>query len=196
MSSPLYKLKKEDWNRLFPIHLEKHNPDWAEIFSKEKELIEAKISDFSPELIEHVGSTSIPGIMAKPYIDILIVIPPEHLFSEELINAMAEVGFIYFLVPKRDNIEAYMSFGKGYNLDGTEEQIFHIHMCPRNNFMVNQLVFRDVLRKSEKVAKAYETLKMKSAAKFKNDRGSYLLSKNDFIQDVIKSTASTVESTE
>lgn len=194
MGSPLYELKKEDWNRLFPIHLEEHNPAWREIFLREKELILPRISHFSPELVEHVGSTSIPGIKAKPYIDLLIVIPAEHLFSEEVISSMAEIGFTYFLVPKRDDIEAYMSFGKGYNLDGLKEQIFHIHMCPQDNVMVNQLLFRDVLRKDEKLARAYENLKVESASKFKNDRGSYLLSKNEFIQSVIKKhRASTVE---
>lgn len=194
MSSPLYELKKEDWNRLFPIHLEAHNPVWREIFLREKELILPRISSFSPKLVEHVGSTSIPGIMAKPYIDLLIVIPAQHLFNEDLIASMAEIGFTYFLVPKRDDIEAYMSFGKGYNLDGVKEQIFHIHMCPQDNFMVNQLLFRDVLRNDKKLAKAYENLKVESASKFKNDRGSYLLSKNEFIQDVIKKhRTSTVE---
>src|SRR5690606_6579619 len=190
MSSPLYELKKEDWNRLFPIHLEDHNPAWKQIFLEERERILAVISRFSPERIEHVGSTSIPGIKAKPYIDLLIVIPAEFLFSEELITSMAEIGFTYFLVPKRDGIEAYMSFGKGYNLEGIKEQIFHIHMCPRDNFMVNQLVFRDVLRKDAKLAKAYEALKMESASRFRNDRGSYLLSKNEFIQEVMKNTTS------
>ncbi len=186
MHSPLYDLKKEDWNRLFPIHLEEHNPAWKEIFQSEKALILSKISAFSPELIEHVGSTSIPGIKAKPYIDLLIVIPAEHLFSEELIAAMAEIGFTYFLVPKRDDIEAYMSFGKGYNLDGVKEQIFHIHMCPGDNYMVNQVAFRDLLRSDERLARAYESLKVASAAKFKNDRGSYVLSKNEFIRDVLE----------
>ena len=194
MSSPLYELKKEDWNRLFPIHLENHDSAWAEIFGGEKQRIAARISAFSPELIEHVGSTSIPGIMAKPYIDLLIVIPDEHLFSPELIDAMSEVGYTYFLVPKRDQIEAYMSFGKGYNLEGKKEQIFHIHMCSRNNFMVSQLIFRDVLRKDEKLAKAYELPKIESAAKFRNDRGSYLLSKNKFIQYVIKKYSGAIQS--
>jgi GrpB-like predicted nucleotidyltransferase (UPF0157 family) len=193
MSSPLYELKKEDWNRLFPVHLEDHNPEWREIFLRERELILSRISSFSPKLVEHVGSTSIPGIKAKPYIDLLIVIPEEHLFSQELIDAMEEIGYTYFLVPKRDEIEAYMSFGKGYNLDGVEEQIFHIHMCPQDNFMINQLKFRDVLRKDESLAKAYEALKIESAAKFRDDRGSYLLSKNEFVQAVIKNNDSIQE---
>jgi GrpB-like predicted nucleotidyltransferase (UPF0157 family) len=188
MNSPLYELKKEDWNRLFPIHLEEHNPAWGEIFLQEKELILSRISRFTPEMVEHVGSTAIPGIKSKPYIDLLIVIPAEHLFSQEVIDALSEIGYTYFLVPKRDTIEAYMSFGKGYNLKGEREQIFHIHMCPKDNFMVNQLVFRDVLRKDQELAKSYEALKIEAASKFRNDRGSYVLSKNEFVQAVIENT--------
>jgi GrpB-like predicted nucleotidyltransferase (UPF0157 family) len=185
MNNPLYELKKEDWNRLFPVHLEDHNPDWRRIFEEEKRLIESRIAVFSPERIEHVGSTSIPGIKAKPYIDMLIVVAEEHLFSDQLTEAMEEIGYTYFLVPKRDQIEAYMSFGKGYHLDGQKDQIFHIHLCTRDNFMVNQLVFRDALRSDRDLARRYEALKVESASRFRDDRGSYLLSKNDFVLEVI-----------
>lgn len=186
MNNPLYELKKEDWNRLFPVHLEDHHPDWSSIFEEEKQQIASQLAAFSPQLIEHVGSTSIPGIKAKPYIDILIVVGKEHLFSDQLIEACAEIGYTYFLVPKRDQIEAYMSFGKGYRLDGRREQIFHIHLCTRDNFMVNQLVFRDSLRSDSDLARRYEALKVESASKFREDRGSYLLSKNEFVLKVIE----------
>ena len=186
MNNPLYELKKEDWNRLFPVHLEDYHPDWSRIFEEEKQQIESQLAAFSPQLIEHMGSTSIPGIKAKPYIDILIVVGKEHLFSDQLIEAFAEIGYTYFLVPKRDQIEAYMSFGKGYRLDGRKEQIFHIHLCTRDNFMVNQLVFRDSLRSDRDLARRYEALKVESASKFREDRGSYLLSKNEFVLNVIE----------
>lgn len=185
MSNPLYDLKKDDWNRLFPVHLENHNPQWSAVFQKEKELILSKIEHFKPILIEHVGSTSIPGIKAKPYIDILIVIEEELLFNEELTAVLATLGYTYFLVPKRDEIEAYMSFGKGYNLEGKPEQIFHIHMCSENNITVKQREFRDFLKANPEQAKAYEKLKIASAEKFKNDRGGYVLSKNEFVQQVL-----------
>jgi GrpB-like predicted nucleotidyltransferase (UPF0157 family) len=185
MSSPLYDLKKEDWNRLFPIHLVEHDPNWKLIFQKERELILAQLANFQPVRIEHVGSTSIPGIMAKPYIDILIVVAKELMFSQELIDAMTGIGFTYFLVPKLDQIESYMSFGKGYNLEGKPEQIFHIHLCPNHNFMVNQVEFRDRLRANPSLANAYNALKRDSAEKFRNDRGGYRNSKSDFILEVL-----------
>ncbi|WP_192346211.1 GrpB family protein [Algoriphagus sp. Y33] len=185
MSNPLYELKKDDWNRFFPIHLESHNPRWSAVFQKEKELIFSQIKTFEPILIEHVGSTSIPGIKAKPYIDILIVIGEELLFNEDIISALTAIGYTYFFVPKRENIEAYMSFGKGYNLEGKPEQIFHIHMCPENNITVKQREFRDFLRANPEQAKAYEKLKLESAEKFKNDRGAYVLSKNEFVRQVL-----------
>ena len=53
--------------------------------------------------------------------------------------------------------------------------------------MVNQLVFRDTLREDATLAKAYEALKIASASKFRNDRGGYLLSKNEFILQVLSS---------
>jgi GrpB-like predicted nucleotidyltransferase (UPF0157 family) len=187
MSNPLYELKKDDWNRLFPIHLEDHNPEWGNIFEKEKALILSGIERFTPELIEHVGSTSIPGIKAKPYIDLLVVIPKTLLFNEELIEAMEGLGYTYFLVPAMEDIEAYMSFGKGYNLSGEKEQIFHIHMCPADNFMVNQLAFRDFLRFNPQQARAYENLKKEAAIKYRNDRGGYRNSKSEFIRRTLDS---------
>lgn len=185
MSNPLYKLKKDDWNRLFPIYLESHNPQWSVIFQKERELISSKIEAFLPILIEHVGSTSIPGIKAKPYIDILIVIAEELLFNEKMIAELSTLGYAYFVVPKRDEIEAYMSFGKGYSLEGKSEQIFHIHMCTPSNITAKQIEFRDYLRANPEQAKAYEKLKVESAEKFKNDRGAYVLSKNEFVRQVL-----------
>lgn len=185
MSNPLYDLKKEDWNRLFPIYLEDHNPDWARIFREEQAQILSGISRFSPELVEHVGSTSIPGIKAKPYIDQLVVIPKSLLFNEELIEAMGALGYTYFLVPAMEEIEAYMSFGKGYNLSGEKEQIFHIHMCPSDNFMVNQLAFRDFLKSNPERAAAYEGLKKEAAIKYRNDRGGYRNSKSEFIRETL-----------
>lgn len=187
MSCPLYELTREDWNRLFPIHLVEHSPAWKHIFQQEKELILSKISDIQPLFVEHVGSTSIPGIQAKPYIDILIVVKEEWMFSQVLIDRMSEIGFTYFLVPKHEEIESYMSFGKGYNLDGVAEQIFHIHLCTEDNFMVNQVRFRDKLRANTKLAQAYETLKAAAAITFQNDPGGYRNSKSNFIREVLAS---------
>ncbi|RKQ51695.1 GrpB-like predicted nucleotidyltransferase (UPF0157 family) [Roseivirga pacifica] len=186
MKTKLTELTRDDWNTLFPIKLEDHNPEWQHIFSREKELILSNISSEKLLRIEHFGSSSIPGIKAKPYIDMLIEIPDELLFDETLIAAFEPLGYTHFKVPEREGIDAYMSFGKGYNPNGEKAQIFHIHMCPRHNAMWQQLAFRDYLVENPKQAKAYEKLKVELAEKFRNDRGAYVLGKTDFIKDTLK----------
>lgn len=185
MKSSLKDLTKEDWNTLFPIELVEHNPEWEKIFEQEKEQIIARVGKKTVLRIEHFGSSAIPSIKSKPYIDMMIEIPKEILFDKNLITKFADMGYSHFKVPARENIDAYMSFVKGYNLDGGKEQIFHIHMCPKENVMWKQIDFRDYLNSNKKRAKQYEELKLKLATEFKNDRGAYVLGKTNFINETI-----------
>jgi GrpB-like predicted nucleotidyltransferase (UPF0157 family) len=186
MSKTLYNLTKEEWNSLFPVELVEHNPEWKYIYNKEKEKILAQLGEDIVLRIEHFGSTSISNIKAKPYIDILIEVSSDLLFDEGIIENLKQIGYTYFKVPQRDNISAYMSFGKGYDLDGKKEQIFHIHMCPKENVMWKQIDFRDHLNSDLERAKKYEELKLKLESQFKNDRGAYVLGKTDFINETMK----------
>ncbi|SDR90683.1 GrpB family protein [Gramella sp. MAR_2010_147] len=185
MKEMLNDLTKEDWNRLFPIVLVDHNPEWKNIYENEKNRILNKIGKEKILRIEHFGSSSITTIKSKPYIDLMIEITEELLFDEKLIEEFTELGYSHFKVPARENIAEYSTFGKGYNVDGTKEQIFHIHMCPKDNVMWKQIDFRDYLNANKKRAKEYENLKLELASKFKNDRGSYVLGKTDFVNDTL-----------
>ena len=185
MKKTLNDLTKEDWNRLFPIELVDHNPEWKNIYENEKNRILNKVGKEKILRIEHFGSSSITTIKSKPYIDLMIEIPKELLFDEKLIEEFTELGYSHFKVPARENIEEYSTFGKGYNVDGTKEQIFHIHMCPKDNVMWKQIDFRDYLNANDKRAKEYEDLKLELASKFKKDRGSYVLGKTDFVNETL-----------
>ena len=185
MKKTLSDLTKDDWNTLFPIELVDHNPEWITFYQHEKRRILTKVGGEKILRIEHFGSSSIPKIKSKPYIDLMIEISKEKLFDEQIINEFNELGYSHFIVPKRENIEAYSSFAKGYNLNGVKEQIFHIHMCPKDNVMWRQIDFRDFLNSNERRAKEYESLKLKLASKFKNDRGAYVLGKTDFIKETL-----------
>jgi GrpB-like predicted nucleotidyltransferase (UPF0157 family) len=185
MKKSLKEFTRDDFNTLYPVELQDHNPEWKVIFEREKQRIYENTGLNQIVRIEHFGSTSIPGIKAKPYIGLLIEIPSELLFDPNLILQFETLGYTHFEVPKRENIEAYMSFGKGYNSEGKKEQIFHIHMCPKENYMWQQLKFKDYLISHPERAKAYEALKIESAKRFRNDRGSYVLSKTDFIKETL-----------
>lgn len=181
----LKQLTKEDWNRLFPIELVDHDPKWSTIFENEKRLILDSIKNDLIPRVEHFGSSSIPGIKSKPYIDMLIEIPEHLLFDEALISQFMQIGYTHFKVPAREGIDAYMSFGKGYRLDGKKAQIFHIHMCPPNHKMWDQLRFRDFLIANPDQAKKYESLKLELMSKYRYDRGAYVLGKTDFIKEIL-----------
>ncbi|MFD2561449.1 GrpB family protein [Aquimarina rubra] len=186
MKKTLFDLTKEEWNTLFPIELTDHNPEWKRIYKIEKERILKNVGATSILRIEHFGSSSIPSIKSKPYIDILIEIPKALLFDKNLISKFTDLGYSHFVVPERDNIEAYSSFGKGYNLEGKKEQIFHLHMCPKDNTMWKQIGFRDYLIGNQERAKMYESLKIQLAKKYKNDRGAYVLGKTKFVYETLE----------
>ncbi len=186
MKKTLYDLTKEEWNTLFPIELVEHNPEWKIIYKIEKERILKKVGSLAILQIEHFGSSAIPSIKSKPYIDLMIQIPKQMLFDENLIAKFTELGYSHFEVSARGNIEAYSSFGKGYALNGKKEQVFHIHMCPEDNVMWEQINFRNYLNANLVRAKEYENLKLDLASKFKNDRGAYVLGKTEFINNTLK----------
>jgi len=185
MKRSLKDLSKDELNTLFPISLVEHNPEWKTLYKNEEDRILSSVGKEIVLRIEHFGSSSIPSIKSKPYIDIIIEVSNELLFENTLIKAFENLGYEYFMVPEREGIDAYMSFGKGYNLEGEKEQIFHIHMCPKENVMWDQLGFRDYLNANAQRAKQYETIKLKLASEFKNDRGSYVLGKTDFVNETI-----------
>ena len=183
MNKRLEDLTKHEWDTLFPIELESHDPKWKIVFEQEKQLINEKIGD-KIIAIEHVGSTSIPSIKCKPYIDISIEIPEANLFNEEIIESLESLNYHFFRQSGKG--VDYMIFVKGYNLNGKQEQVFHIHMCPPKHEMLNQILFRNYLIHNSKRAKEYEQLKTALAIKYKNDRVGYRVAKDDFIAETMR----------
>ena len=182
MHKSLKEFTKQDWDTLFPIKLVKHNPAWAAIFEAEKEKILQAVDDRFFNRIEHFGSSSIPNIQSKPYIDILIEVPTAFLFNEQFIQELESIGYTCLTAPMPEQKEHYMIFAKGYHTDGTMEQVFHIHACPQGHPMLQQIKFRDYLRATPKRAQEYEALKIQLAASFTNDRSGYRIAKTAFIK--------------
>lgn len=178
----LSDLTKEEWDTLFPVKLVDHDPDWKNVFLEEKQKISERLDERIIS-VEHVGSTSIPGIRSKPYIDISIEIDEQSLFDEHIITVLTDLGYHYFMQSGKG--VDYMVFVKGYNLQGKEEQVYHIHMCPSGHEMLNQVHFRDFLLENEERAGAYERLKIELATTYKNDRVGYRIAKDDFIEETM-----------
>jgi GrpB-like predicted nucleotidyltransferase (UPF0157 family) len=107
-------VNKEELGQLYPVMLSAYQAEWPVLFEKEKNIL-ADI--WGAELrIEHIGSTAVPGLAAKPTIDVLMQKPPERS-DERIITVMTEHGYFHMKEQTR-----HLMFVKGYGPAGENRQ--------------------------------------------------------------------------
>jgi GrpB-like predicted nucleotidyltransferase (UPF0157 family) len=181
MADNLKNLSTEELGIIFPIIIVDYNRDWPAIFLREKQKIVDTIGGMNISAVEHIGSTAVPGLCAKPTIDILIEIT-EDTNSEVLIGKLNRLS--YQFIPKPENPPPHMMFAKGYSMDGITGQTFHIHVRYPGEW--DEIVFRNYLIDNHDAAQEYAELKKKLAIKFRNDREKYTENKGTFIKNIIQ----------
>lgn len=162
---------------LFPIVLAAYNPDWSEWANEEILELTALLKDYSP-IINHIGSTAIPNIQAKPIIDILVELNPDTDWPR-IKERMETAGYICMSVS-----DSRMSFNKGYTPAGYADKVFHIHFHRAGDN--DEICFRDYLIAYPEVAKEYEILKLSLLPKYRNDRDGYTEAKSEFVRQTMK----------
>ncbi len=183
MNKKLEELSLEEWGELFPIEMKEYNSNWTSIFEFEKKQIENKLGNKTSLRIEHFGSTSIPNLKAKDVVDILIEIPNQLLFDENIIDKMADLGYQFFRQPGF-GID-YMIFVKGFHTDGKKSQKFFTHMTIGNHSELwDRIYFRDYLKENLKLIEEYEKLKCELAEKHAKNRIEYRIGKTDFVKEI------------
>jgi GrpB-like predicted nucleotidyltransferase (UPF0157 family) len=156
--------------------LVEYDPSWKLKFDREKQTLLSQA--FKGELISinHIGSTSIAGMMAKPIIDIGCEIqqyPP----SNELISQLNKLGY-------EDQGECGVT-GRTWLIKGTPRE-FHLHLTPvEGDVFKSQIKFRDKLRESRELREEYCEIKMKFHGHFELDSHEYNLHKGPFIEKVL-----------
>lgn len=173
------ELSFQELGRLYPIILTEYNAAWPECYATEKTLIDQKIGVHNIARISHYGSTSIPGIIAKSTIDILLEVH-EGFDKENLIRNFADLGYIYDPQPRSP--APHMMFMKGYGPDGFSGQAYHVHVRYRGDW--DELYFRDYLILYPKVADQYAALKIQLYEQHEFDREAYTRGKTEFIRRV------------
>jgi len=170
-------MKKRKINKIYPIFLEKYNKKWPSLFKKEKNVLK---NIFQQDLkIEHIGSTAIKGLSAKPTIDVLLELP-QGLSKKQMINIMEDNGYIHMKKQKK-----HLMFVKGYTPKGLAKESYHIHVGPlTQNWLWDRVCFRDYLNDNPDEANNYENLKEKLTQKHKNDREAYTDGKAKYIKKI------------
>lgn len=158
------------------VNLVKYDNEWVNYYLIEKQQLSKLIGNFILD-IEHVGSTSIKGLSAKPIIDIMIVVTDLKIalnFSDIL-----EKNGYYFRHDNGTDGE-YFTNKKENNID------YYIHIVEKeSNRYNNFILFREYLKNHPNELDNYQKLKEKLAVDFKADRKSYTLSKGKYIKKVI-----------
>jgi GrpB-like predicted nucleotidyltransferase (UPF0157 family) len=161
-----------------PIVIENYNPRWPELYEAEK----ARLLDaLGPAVagIEHMGSTSVPGLGAKPIIDIMLGV--RNLDdAQAFIEPLARLGYEY-----RPEFETSIPDRRFFRRIETNVRTHHLHVVEMGGaFWERHLLFRDYLRTHPETAQAYEALKRDLAARYAHDRDAYTESKTAFIQQI------------
>jgi GrpB-like predicted nucleotidyltransferase (UPF0157 family) len=179
MNKHLEDMTNEALGKLFPVFIAEPDPDWGRLFLEEASRIREILWDQNTVRIGHIGSTAVPGLKAKPTIDILLEVPLT-FNKDKLIENL--VGLDYHYTPKPENPAPHMMFMKGYTIDGFRGQAYHIHV--RYPGDQDEIFFRDYLRTHPETAREYGELKIRLAEQFRNDREGYTDGKTSFVKRI------------
>ncbi len=181
------------------VEIAPYNPEWKIQFEVEKKILSGILKEFNP-VVEHIGSTAIEGLGAKPTVDIQVGVS-EYKHLNLLVEKMIGLGYVYYkkyedVLPdrryfvkventKNENLPKILLAYED-NFDRKEHpHLFHIHIVELNShWWVRHIAFRDYLRASNKARDDYYSLKVKLAEKDWEDKNDYTDAKTNFIKSI------------
>ena len=159
------------------IVIEEYNPRWKSDFEEVKSMISSYVGDLIID-IQHVGSTSIEGLAAKPIIDLDAIIEDDHILPE-IIKILEENNYEYqgmMGIPDRH------AFQRRYS----ETLRYNFYVCKKDSVgYLEHVALRDYLIENESAKNEYATLKKYLAEKYKADIDGYCDNKSAFINDIL-----------
>ncbi|MGH7725633.1 MAG: carboxylesterase family protein [Candidatus Eiseniibacteriota bacterium] len=161
------------------VRLVAYDERWPELFESERRLLQAHLGDHIVEMA-HIGSTAIPGLDAKPVLDLMVAVPSLRI-PAPVYSTLEGLGYEH---RPHDDVPDRLFFAKG----GAEQRTHHLSLCERDShFWRAHLSFREHLRRHPSVAHDYLELKRGLAARFASDRPAYTTGKESFVKRVLGS---------
>jgi GrpB-like predicted nucleotidyltransferase (UPF0157 family) len=165
-----------------------YDPRWAAAFDAESAVLRSVLGD-AIDGVEHIGSTAVPGLAAKPVLDIAVALSHESQVGR-LRDALENSGYAY-----RGDLgdDGGLVFAKGP--ESARTVYLHVLLPAQSDQWRKYLVFRDALRRFPALRDRYSTLKKDLAARFPSSREGYVRGKHDFIRESIGRYADRIEET-
>jgi len=156
-----------------------YDPNWKTEFERIRDYLMEQIGDLVLE-IKHVGSTSIPGLCAKPIIDIVALMESYDVFPA-IVARLEKVGF------KHNGDQGIKEREVFKRIIPDDFMNYHFYVCPKDSEENRrQTIFRNALLNNKDIADDYGKLKMRLVEEVNGDRVLYTDSKTDFILGVIE----------
>jgi GrpB-like predicted nucleotidyltransferase (UPF0157 family) len=159
-----------------PVIVVDYDPAWAATFEVLRKQVAGVLGE-TVSSIEHVGSTAVPGLAAKPIIDIDVLLASETMLPEA-IERLSRLGYVHqgdLGIPER---EAFLTPA------GTPAHHLYVRP-PHSREFQRHLAFRDYLRAHPTEAKAYGDLKKALASQFRDDREAYMAGKHELVGEIL-----------
>lgn len=176
MNKNLSDMSLEELWELFPIVIEEHNPQYKDWYEIEKYNLLTCVNPDNVCRINHIGSSAVEGLLAKPTVDILLEVSNDCNISQ-LINILQNNEWI--LMSNEYEPDLKLAFNKGYTPDGFAEKVYHLHVRYSGDW--NELYFRDYLIAYPDIVSEYGKLKLDLCKKNEHNRDGYTEAKSAFI---------------
>lgn len=161
-----------------PVQIEPYNAAWPAAFSSERMLLSRVLEPWLAGPIEHVGSTAVPGLAAKPIIDIMAAVESLEA-SRPALAKLQESGYCY--APYQADVMHW------FCKPGPELRTHHLHLIPFESALwFERLAFRDLLAANPVMANDYAALKYRLADTYRHDRERYTEEKGPFIEKALR----------
>lgn len=167
-----------------PIVIEPYSDEWPRRFAEERAVLAEVLRPWLAGPIEHIGSTAVPGLAAKPVIDIMAAVESLEA-SRPAVEALASLGYLY--APYRAEVMHWLC------KPSPEVRTHHLHLVPiASRLWKDRIEFRNRLRSDPALADAYACLKRDLARMYMNDRDSYTDGKQPFVEMVLRGRGSPI----
>ncbi|CAA9449915.1 MAG: Uncharacterised protein family UPF0157 (COG2320) [uncultured Rubrobacteraceae bacterium] len=163
-----------------PVFVVLYDSRWPSLFALERSRVEAAVGSWV-EVVEHVGSTAVPGLDAKPVIDLMAGVRDVQ-GARRCIRPLEEIGYSYWAENPNPDRMLFVRFADA----GRTSRTHNLHVVEAGGDLWNdRVVFRDHLRSYPEVADEYARFKHVLAERFRDDREAYTRAKTDFISAML-----------
>ena len=164
-----------------PIVLVPHRAEWEALARQEIAAIRAGLAGMPVSDIQHIGSTAVRGIVAKPILDLQVLVPA----LADVPGAVAALGALGYEYWADNPDRLRLFFVKGRSPKGAGRS-HHLHVLQDRDTFEDAVLFRDALLGDPVLAGEYDRLKRDLAARFSADREAYTAGKTGFVRDVVR----------